>query len=334
MSIKFRCPYTGIGFQFFGFDSLELQQQSKPHPAIETLTHHQLILRSAKFSQQKFLVSLNQTELTVAAAALLVINPLVDFHHPINPDTETLRDNFSRLYFATGFIRTLRNPECIPRYSITESTCNLVSLFDGWLSEVEDEKQKIRKRYREEVLSRAEERYAKRLRTRIMAGRTLFHQLIDYRVLEWLFERMDIPQDDWDVYRKVIYNDIWENLRTKDCALRLLELEAYLENWFSLGVHKPILHRRIHHQLSEFMDMGGSLPPSYYTRNEDGEIESPNFGKQESFKKIIKPKLVFSPVFAPKAQMQLSTKPTREQFNSTAEFAKALVDWNRKNNLG
>lgn len=314
---------------------MELQEQSKVHPAVEVLTHNQLILRSGKFSQQKFLIGLNDSELSIAAGALLALNPLVDFHHPINPTTEVLRDNFSRLYFATGFIRTLRSPTSVlPRYSITAETCHLRNLFDGWLGEVEDEKLKIRKRYREEVLSKLEERYTKRLKHRIYAGKTVFHQLMDYRVLEWLFERMDIPQDDWDGYRKVIYNDIWENLRTKDCALRLLELEAYLESWYSLGTHKPILHRRIHAQLSEFLDMGGSLPAGYYNRTEDGEIESPSFGKQDSFKKIIKPKLVFSPVFAPKAQKSLDTKPIRTDFKSTVEYAKALLEWNRKNNLG
>jgi hypothetical protein len=334
MPIKFACPYTGIGFQFFGFDALELQVQSKPHPAIETLTHHQFILRQAKFSQQKFLLTLNPTELTVAAASLLSINPLIDFHHPIDPAIETLRDNFSRLYFATGFIRTLKNPEVLPHYSITKDTSNLVALFDGWLTEVEDEKNKIRKRYREEVLSRMEERYTKRLRNKIFGGKTLFHQLVDYKVLEWLFERMDIPQDDWDGYRKVLYNDIWENLRTPECALRLLELEGYLESWYSLGSHKPIIHRRIHAQLSEFLDMGGSLPPNYYTKSADGDIESPNFGNQDSFRKVIKPKLVFSPVFAPKAVKAADTKPDRKDFASTVAYAKALLDWNRKNNLG
>ncbi len=332
--IKYQCPISGIGFQFFGFDSIELGLQHRNHPAIDSLLHNQLILRSAKFSHQKFLIGLNPTELTISVAALLALNPLIDVHTPINPSIEVLRDNFTRLYFATGFIRNLRNPSILPRYSITESTRDLVGMFDGWLTEVEDEKQKIRKRYKEEVLSRLEERYAKRLRNRIFAGKTVFHQLIDYRVLEWLFERMGVPEDDWDCYRRVLYNDIWENLETENCALRLLELEGYLESWYSHGTHKPILRRRIHHQLSEFLDMGGSLPANYYSRDSAGEIESAAFGGQESFKKVVRPKLVFSPVFAPKAQKSISTKPIRSEFQSVQEFAKAIVDWNRKNNLG
>lgn len=330
MPINYQCPISGIRFKYSGFDGLGLSLQIRKHPVVETLTEKQLILRSLKFSQQKFLITLQPTELVLAASALLCLNPLVDIHCPINPDIEFLRDNFSRLYFATGFVRTLRNPGVLPRYSITEDSCHLRFMLDGWIEEVEDEKQKIRKRYREEVLSRMEERFTKKLKTKILGGVTLFHRLMDYKVLEWLFEQMGIPPDDWDAYRKVVYNDIWENLRTKDCSLRLLELEGYLENWISLGAHKPILQRRIHHQLSEFLDMGGSLPASYYTA--EGE-PAKQFAQQDSFKKIVKPKLAFSPVFAPKVVTNSESKPKKEDFPNLQEFAKAILAWSRKNHL-
>jgi hypothetical protein len=320
---------------FYAFESLGIPTLTRIHPAIEFMAKDSWILRQGKLQQQKVIVQLEETELLIATATLLHINPLVEFHSAISPNMGLLRENFSRLYYATGFIRTLRNPSAdLPGYSITPNSNDLSSLFDGWLGEIEDEKKKLRKKFRDETLSKLEERYNKRLKTRIYAGRQLFHQLIDFKVLEWLFDRMGIPEDDWDVYRKIMYNDIWENLRTADCAKRLLELEQYLEAWFSLGVHKPIVHKRLHHQLSEFLDMGGSLPVGYYTKNSDGEIESPNFGSLESFKKIIKPKLAFSPVFTPVTQKSLSTKPVRGDYGSVPEFARALVEWSRKNNLG
>jgi hypothetical protein len=320
---------------FFAFESLEIPTLSRLHPAVEFMSKDAWILRQGKFQQQKAIVKLTETELLCATAALLNINPLIEFHHPLNPHFGTVQDNFSRLYYATGFIRNLRNAKSIlPSFSITESSSSLSSLFDGWLEEVEDEKKKIRKRFRDETLSRLEDRYNKRLKARIYSGRQLFHQLIDYQVLEWLFDRMGIPSDDWDSYRRVLYNDIWENLRTPECAKRLLELEQYLEAWYSLGVHKPIVHKRIHHQLSEFLDMGGSLPAGYYSHTSDDRIESKEFGNLESFKKIVKPKLAFSPVFKPVAQKSLGTKPIRGDYATVQEFARALVEWSRKNNLG
>lgn len=332
--IRFRCPLSNLGMHFYAFEGLDIPQLNRIHPAIEFMSTDAWILRQGKFQQQKYILSLNDTELLCASATLLKLIPNVEFHTYIEPEFGVLRENFSRLYFAAGFFRSYRNHSNLPGYSITDSSRSLSALFDGWLGEVEDERNKIRKRFKDETLSRLEERYNKRLKTRIYAGRQLFHQLIDFKVLEWLFERMDIPEDDWDGYRKVLYNDIWENLRTPQCSLRLLELEGYLESWYSLGVHKPILHRQIHHQLSEFLDMGGSLPANYYTKNSDGEMESVQFGNQDSFKKVVKPKLVFSPVFNPVAQKSTGTKPDRSQFESVSAYAKALVDWNRKNNLG
>lgn len=330
MTVVYHCPISGIKFKCPGLDLLEIPPQVRRHPVVDSLAEKQYILRNSKFSKQSYIIQLNQTELLLATSALIVLNPLVELHCPIAPDIGNLQENFHRLYYATGFIRTQRNPAILPRYSITPESAHLRFMLDGWLEEIEDERNKIRRRYREEILSAMESRQAKKLRTKILAGVTLFHRLIDYKVLEWIFERAGIPQDDWDVYRKVLYNDIWGNLRMDNCSLRLLELEGYLEAWYSLGAHKPIILRRIHHQLSEFLDMGGSLPGSYYSPT--GEPVK-QFEQQESYKKVVKPKLLFSPVFAPKLVQNQESKPVRENFPSLQEFAKAILAWSRKNHL-
>jgi hypothetical protein len=329
--MKFSCPISGKILTYVAFSNL--LPTARIHPVIDSLTSNNYILRNSKFAKQEFINQITDDELLLATGALLHLNPLIHIHAPINPIYPILRENFSRLYYATGFCLSPRNRIGLPGYSITPDTANLLSLLSGWIEEIEDEKKSIRKRYREEILSRLEERHNKKLRNRIFGGKVLFHQLIDYKTLEWLFDCMGIPNADWDCYRTILYNDVWENLRFDKFSTRILELEAYLESWYSLNSHKPILAKHIHHQLSEFMDLGGSLPKDYYVQDEEGNIESLKYGNQDSFKRVIKPKLIFKPIHEQVIKPSASNRPKKEEFIDLKAYAKAILEWNRKNIL-
>lgn len=330
--MKYICPVSGIRFSVPYFSILELPEETRIHPAVVSLTNNSLILRNAKWSQQKFLSTLSPQELILGASALLILNPKIEIHSPIRPSLSLLRDQFPRLFFACSFIRSYERKANLPGYSINPSTSDLSGLLDGWLEEVEDEKKKIRKRYREEVLDRMKERHERKLRKRLLSGKTLFHHLIDRNSLEYLMECMGIPRDDFPSYHSVLYGDIWENLRTQGCAQRLLEFEAYLDHWFSLSNYKLILQRHVSYQIGEFLDMGGHLPNDYYTEDENGNIESLKYGHLESFSKVVKPKLVFN-LIASQTKPTAEPKPKREDYPSVREFALALSSWGRKNEL-
>ena len=330
--MKFLCPLSGKRWSVPYFNNLEIPEESRIHPAVVSLTKNNRIFRQGVWATTKFLQTISPDELIFGTAALLSLTPNIEFHNPISPVISVLRNEFPRLYFACSFVKSYERKSNLPGYSINQQSCDLLGLLGGWLEEVEDEKKKIRRRYREEILDRMQERHERKLRNRLLAGKTLFHHLIDPKTFIYLMECMGIPSDDFPYYQAVMYGDIWENLRTNGCAQRLLEFESYLDHWYSLSNYKLILQRHVSYQIGEFLDMGGHLPADYYTEDEHGNIESLKYGHLESFHKVIKPKLVFNlkpSTIKPTAE----PKPTREQFPTIREYAIALSNWARKNEI-
>lgn len=333
--MKFVCPLSGIGYRFNAFTGLignSIPYQI--HPCIVQLTDKRSILRQGIFVRQEFINSLSHPELVLAITSLLKLNPLIDFHSPVSLNSDNLkipRENFIRLFHATSFCLSYSRLSSLPHYSINSTTSDLSSLFLGWLEEIESAKESTRKRFREETLSRMEKRFNRKLEKNLYSGKTIFHQLIDYKHLEWLFDCMSIPSDDWDEYRTILYNDVWQNLKVDKVTTRLLELEKYLEDWYSLGNQKRIVQKRIHVLISELLDLGAALPRDYYVADADGNIESTEYGKQDSFRKVIKPKLIFRPIEAEVTLAPISDRPKRTDYGTTLEYANALLAWNRKN---
>lgn len=332
--MRLKCPITGMVILIQAFSGIDYPERTRIHPTIEYLSHNQTILRMGKFGTQEFVNGLSDNELILATGALIYMNPQIQIHCPFKPNLNILRQSFTRLYSATAFCNSYARKHQLPGYSINSSTNDLGGLLLGWLDEIDEEKASVRKRYREEILSRMEDRFNRKLRKKLFAGKSLFHHLIDYKQLEWLFDCMGIPKDDWDLYREILYADVWKNLQIPKVTTYLLELEKYLEDWFSMNNHKSILARHIHKLIGDLMDLGAALPKEYYVKDADGNIESTEYGKQESFRKVIKPKLIFKPIFAEVAtKAPTADRPKREEFVSVREYAAAILIWNRKNIL-
>lgn len=329
--MQFHCPISGRSFIIPVFSGVSFPARVRVHPAVEYLTHNKTILRMGMFTRQDYIQSLTETELILATSALLDMNKLIHIHCPIKPNISLLREGFTRLYSATAFCASFSKIHTLPGYSIDEHTKDLSGLLHGWLEEIDAEKATQRKRYREEILSRMEDRFNRKLRKKLFAGKTLFHQLIDYKQLEWMFGCMGIPEDDWETYRSVIYSDVWGNIKVEKATTYLLEVEQYLEAWYSLNNHKPLLQKQIHRQISELLDIGAALPKEYYVKDAEGNIEDTDYGKLDSYRKVIKPKLIFRPIAQEITKAPLSDRPKREDYTSVREYAVAIVAWNRKN---
>lgn len=136
--MRVTCKYTGLTFTSSSFSKVRFVGE---HPLM-TAPLETLLSRTANWSKGE----LSPVEQYILFIALLKSTDLVDFQVAVKAKRNIIVANMEKLIKAAGWISFMRSKTYLPRYVVTEETCNLSNIH-FWLDSLEEAKVEFHSNY-------------------------------------------------------------------------------------------------------------------------------------------------------------------------------------------
>ena len=286
------------------------------------------------FIQADKLESYSPNERHLLLANLLYHSPIIKFQHPkaeghspITISPSLLLANFAPTYSIIQWTANIseNNLALLPQFSITKDSADLMSFVEGYVPTLLELRNKIRNHDRDQALDRALERLDKMAKRRIAFGR----QPLNRESLLFIFSCSKIPESLREFYIELFHLEPIRIATSVDNPIvNMLDLEEYLEDWYSSSLIKLFALKIIRQRIQILKELGCTLPSEYFVFDEATGEYKPTFktrsGPTFSFSGF---KPSEAPVeVAPKLQIP---KPMKAQFEGIAPYARALAAWHR-----
>ncbi len=311
--MQLTCKYSGVSFTLESFKGINPTNWEHPF-----LSHGKDLYLSPSLGNIDNFIPYSVTERRLIYIAMLrYLTPLISFEAYAEPADNLVLTSFPELRSIALWVKARPKAilEELPLFRVDADTCNMVSFVEGYLPELATIRKQIRGRNNDAALDRVLARLDAQAKRREAFGK----EPLTTETLYWIFRAASIPECDWEFYRSYLYNPpLSVALKLNNPVANLLDLEEYLEAWFSTSIIKIYLLRRVRYYLEQLSELGLSLPATYYELdNETGEY-------------VAKHKTTSASRFTFKQVEPLVVKvgkPERKNYDTPVAFAKALAQW-------